>query len=34
MDIQSFLQRIANMFNVVMKDKLIGTYLHGSIAMG
>jgi predicted nucleotidyltransferase len=33
-DIQSYLQRIANMFNVVLKDKLVGIYLHGSLAMG
>jgi hypothetical protein len=30
MDIQPYILRIANMFNEVMKDKLVGTYLHGS----
>jgi predicted nucleotidyltransferase len=34
MDIQSYLQRISTMINVVMKDNLVGIYLHGSLAMG
>lgn len=34
MDTESFLQRIAHMFNGVMKENVVGIYLHGSLAMG
>lgn len=34
MDTDIFLQRITNTFKVLMKEKLVGIYLHGSLAMG
>lgn len=34
MNTESYLQRIAHMFNGVMKENVVGIYLHGSLAMG